>query len=81
MVMIFGEQVTDRQHRSDRPIEDAKRGQRGKSRIVRKSLRRWQPDNANWVWQRDSDRVFLEHLGGSPLACTPRRTAAPYWRS
>ena len=79
--MIFGEQVTDSQRGSHRPIEDAKCGQPGKSRIVGKSLRRWQPDDAYGVWQRDSDRVFLEHLGGSPLACTPRRTAAPYWRT
>lgn len=79
--MIFGKQVTDSQHGSYRPLEDAKRGQRGKARIVGKSLRLWQPDNAQAVWQRDDDRVSLEHLGRSPLARVSPRRPARRWRS
>ncbi len=67
-MMIFGKQVADSQHGRYRPVQDAECGQRPESRVIGKTLRFWQPDSAQGLWQRDSDGVPAEHLGRCPLA-------------
>lgn len=80
-MMVFYEQVADSQHGSYRPVENAEGGQRSKPGIVGESLRLWQPDDAQAVWQRDGNRVFVQYLRCSSLACAPWRAATLRWSS